>query len=291
MILGSGGVAHALHINSNGEDSGSDRLLEVVQRVFDSVRLMRPAMPFLLGSIVMLGSRFRRRRAADGPRRLDHSGLITRESCPPRLALAAGGHPDRHPLRSDASLHVPCRTAVRARAVPRHRRARDRSWTLSLLAQPDVALRRSGLEGPVLLYAFALGSERIRQSRACGRVPELRDPCADLGAEPCRCVLLSWSASPDVLAGADHLEAPRRGLDCSRGVGDDRVENPAGLRSSISTTSPCCNRPACSRGRRGDSPRLGSAEHPIALAALFVIVDRWRCISRFESVGGGGPLW
>ena len=28
-------------------------------------------------------------------------------------------------------------------------------WTLSLLAQPDVALRRSGLEGPVLLYAFA----------------------------------------------------------------------------------------------------------------------------------------
>ena len=29
-------------------------------------------------------------------------------------------------------------------------------WTLSLLAQPDVALRRSGLEGPVLLYAVAL---------------------------------------------------------------------------------------------------------------------------------------
>jgi polysaccharide biosynthesis protein PslJ len=29
-------------------------------------------------------------------------------------------------------------------------------WALSLLAQPDVALRRSGLEGPILLYAFAL---------------------------------------------------------------------------------------------------------------------------------------
>jgi polysaccharide biosynthesis protein PslJ len=29
-------------------------------------------------------------------------------------------------------------------------------WALSLLAQPDVALRRSGLDGPVLLYAFAL---------------------------------------------------------------------------------------------------------------------------------------
>ena len=29
-------------------------------------------------------------------------------------------------------------------------------WTLSLLAQPDVALRRSGLEGPVLVYTVAL---------------------------------------------------------------------------------------------------------------------------------------
>jgi polysaccharide biosynthesis protein PslJ len=29
-------------------------------------------------------------------------------------------------------------------------------WVLSLLAQPDVAFRRSGLDGPVLLYAFSL---------------------------------------------------------------------------------------------------------------------------------------
>jgi O-antigen ligase len=29
-------------------------------------------------------------------------------------------------------------------------------WALSLLAQPDVAFRRSGLEGPMLLFAFAL---------------------------------------------------------------------------------------------------------------------------------------
>jgi hypothetical protein len=29
-------------------------------------------------------------------------------------------------------------------------------WLLSLLAQSDVALRRSGLDGPVLLYAFSL---------------------------------------------------------------------------------------------------------------------------------------
>ena len=29
-------------------------------------------------------------------------------------------------------------------------------WGLSLLAQPDVALRRSGLDGPMLLFAFAL---------------------------------------------------------------------------------------------------------------------------------------
>ena len=29
-------------------------------------------------------------------------------------------------------------------------------WLLPLLAQPDVALRRSGLDGPMVLYAFSL---------------------------------------------------------------------------------------------------------------------------------------
>jgi O-antigen ligase len=39
-------------------------------------------------------------------------------------------------------------------------------WALSLLAQPDVALRRSGIDGPVLLYAFALvASDFVNPSR------------------------------------------------------------------------------------------------------------------------------
>ena len=40
-------------------------------------------------------------------------------------------------------------------------------WILSLLAQPDVVLRRSGLEGPVLLYACALvSSDFVNPGRA-----------------------------------------------------------------------------------------------------------------------------
>ena len=99
-------------------------------------------------------------------------------------------------------------------------------WTLSLLAQPDVALRRSGLEGPVLrlLSSLLVASDFANP----GRAAEMQSYVirgADLGAERCRCLLLRGQRRPHVLASTDHPEAPCHGLVCSRGAGDDRVQN------------------------------------------------------------------
>ena len=147
-------------------------------------------------------------------------------------------------------------------------------WMLSLLAQPDAAIRRSGLEGPVLLYAFAFLASDFANPGRMAQYQSYVIRGAEPGSEHCRRLLLRRKRGPEVLAGADHREAPRRGYVCSRSPGPDRVENGMVSVRRISTgTCPCCNKRPRSRGNtRGAVRALGSAEHPIALGALFVII-------------------
>jgi hypothetical protein len=145
-------------------------------------------------------------------------------------------------------------------------------WTLSLLAQPDVALRRSGLEGPVLLYAFALvASDFANPGRAAQyETYVIRALTLALSVvvvfyfvvsvvrtlSQVLAILKLLVAGSSILAGLAMIES-RTGWSPFQHL--DRV--------------PLLEQRASFTGEtRGTIRALGSAEHPIALAALFVIV-------------------
>ena len=145
-------------------------------------------------------------------------------------------------------------------------------WTLSLLAQPDVALRRSGLEGPVLLYTFAfVASDFANPGRAAAyQTYVIRTLTLALSLvvvfyfvvsvvrtfSQVLTILKLLVAGSSVLAGLAMIES-RTGWSPFQHL--DLVPL---LQQTASFTGEA----------RGTIRALGSAEHPIALGALFATV-------------------
>jgi polysaccharide biosynthesis protein PslJ len=145
-------------------------------------------------------------------------------------------------------------------------------WTLSLLAQPDVALRRSGLEGPVLLYAFAfLASDFANPGRAAAyQSYVIRTLTLALSLvvvfyfvvsvvrtfSQVLTILKLLVVGSSVLAGLAMIES-RTGWSPFQ-----HLDHVPLLQQTATFTGDA----------RGTIRALGSAEHPIALGALFVIV-------------------
>jgi polysaccharide biosynthesis protein PslJ len=145
-------------------------------------------------------------------------------------------------------------------------------WTLSLLAQPDVALRRSGLEGPVLVYAFALVASDFANP---GRAAEFQSYVIRALTLALSVVVVFYFvvsvvrtfsqvlailkvlvAGSAVLAGLAMIES-RTGWSPFQ-----HLDHVPLLQQTASLTPET----------RGTLRALGSAEHPIAFGALFVIV-------------------
>jgi hypothetical protein len=145
-------------------------------------------------------------------------------------------------------------------------------WTLSLLAQPDVALRRSGLEGPVLVYSFALVASDFANP---GRAAEFQSYVIRALTLALSIVVVFYFvvsvvrtfsqvlailkllvAGSSVLAGLAMIES-RTGWSPFQ-----HLDHVPLLQQTVSFTGQT----------RGTLRAVGSAEHPIALAALFVIV-------------------
>jgi hypothetical protein len=118
-------------------------------------------------------------------------------------------------------------------------------WTLSLLAQPDVALRRSGLEGPVLVYAFALVASDFANP---GRSAEFQSY-----------VIRALTLALSIVVVFYFVVSVVRTF--SQVLAILKLHVPL-LQQTVSFTGQT----------RGTLRAVGSAEHPIALAALFVIV-------------------
>jgi hypothetical protein len=145
-------------------------------------------------------------------------------------------------------------------------------WTLSLLVQPDVALRRSGLDGPVLLYAFAfVASDFANPGRAAAYESYvIRGLTLALSLvvvfyfvvsvvrtfSQVLTILKLLVVGTSLLAGLAMIEA-RTGWSPFQ-----HLDHIPLLQETVSFTEES----------RGTIRAVGSAEHPIALAALFVIV-------------------
>ena len=145
-------------------------------------------------------------------------------------------------------------------------------WTLSLLAQPDVALRRSGLELPVLGYAFALvASDFANPGRAAAYENYvIRGLTLALSVivvfyfvvsvvrtfSQVLAILKLLVVGTSILAALALIEA-RTGWSPFQ-----HLDHIPLLQQTVFFTEE----------KRGTIRAVGSAEHPIALAALFVIV-------------------
>ena len=145
-------------------------------------------------------------------------------------------------------------------------------WMLSLLAQRDVAFRRSGLEGPMLVYAFALvASDFANPGRAAQYESYvIRGLTLALSViivfyfvvsvvrsfSQVLAILKLLVAGTSVLAFLALIEA-RTGWSPFQ-----HLDHVPLLQQTVWLTPE----------KRGTIRAVGSAEHPIALAALFVIV-------------------
>jgi polysaccharide biosynthesis protein PslJ len=145
-------------------------------------------------------------------------------------------------------------------------------WTLSLLAQPDVALRRSGLEGPVLVYAVALVASNFANP---GRAAEMQSYVIR-GLTLALSVVVVFYFVVSVVRTFSQILAILKLLV----VGSSVLAALAMIESRMGWSPfqhldhvPLLEKSASFTGEtRGTIRALGSAEHPIALGALFVIV-------------------
>ena len=145
-------------------------------------------------------------------------------------------------------------------------------WTLSLLAQPDVALRRTGLEGPVLVYAVALVASNFANP---GRAAEMQSYVIR-GLTLALSVVVVFYFVVSVVRTFSQVLAILKLLV----VGSSVLAALAMIESRSGWSPfqhldhvPLLQQTAWFTGEtRGTIRALGSAEHPIALGALFVIV-------------------
>jgi hypothetical protein len=145
-------------------------------------------------------------------------------------------------------------------------------WTLSLLAQPDVALRRSGLEGPLLIYAFALVASDFANP---GRAAEFQSYVIR-GLTLALSVVVVFYFVVSVVRTFSQVLAILKLLVVGSSVlaGLAMIESRTGWSPFQHLDHvPLLQQTASLTGEmRGTLRALGSAEHPIALGALFVIV-------------------
>jgi hypothetical protein len=145
-------------------------------------------------------------------------------------------------------------------------------WALSLLAQPDVALRRSSLEGPVLLYAFALMASDFANP---GRAAEMQSYVIG-GVTLALSVVVVFYFVVSVVRTFSQVLALLKLLV----VGSSVLAVLAMIESRTGWSPfqhldhvPFLQKTAFFTGQtRGTVRALASAEHPIALGAMFVIV-------------------
>ena len=146
-------------------------------------------------------------------------------------------------------------------------------WTLSLLAQPDVALRRSGLEGPMLLYAAALvASDFANPGRAAAyQTYVIRALTLALSVVVVFYFVVSVVRTfSQVLTILKLLVAGSSVLAALAMIESRTGWSPF---QHLHQFVPLLEQTAFFAGEdRGPLRALGSAEHPIALGALFVIV-------------------
>jgi polysaccharide biosynthesis protein PslJ len=146
-------------------------------------------------------------------------------------------------------------------------------WALSLLAQPDVALRRSGLEGPVLLYAVALVASDFANP---GRAAEMQSYVIR-GLTLALSVVVVFYFVVSVVRTFSQALAILKLLVVGSSVlaALAMIESRTGWSpfQHLDHYVPLLQQTAYLIGEtRGTLRALGSAEHPIALGALFVIV-------------------
>jgi polysaccharide biosynthesis protein PslJ len=146
-------------------------------------------------------------------------------------------------------------------------------WTLSLLAQPDVAPRRSSLEGPVLLYAFALVASDFANP---GRAAEM-ESYVIRGLTLALSVVVVFYFVVSVVRTFSQVLTILKVLVAGSSVlaGLAMIESRTGWSpfQHLNEFVPLLQQTASFTGEtRGAVRALGSAEHPIALGALFVIV-------------------
>jgi polysaccharide biosynthesis protein PslJ len=146
-------------------------------------------------------------------------------------------------------------------------------WTLSLLAQPDVALRRSGLEGPVLVYAFALLASDFANPGRAAQYQSYVIRALTLGLS----VVVVFYFVVSVVRTFSQVLAILKLLVVGSSVlaALAMIESRTGWSpfQHLDHYVPLLQQTASLIGEtRGNLRALGSAEHPIALGALFVIV-------------------
>ena len=146
-------------------------------------------------------------------------------------------------------------------------------WTLSLLAQPDVAFRRSGLEGPVFLYTFALVASDFANP---GRAAEMESYVIRALTLALSIVVVFYFVVSVVRTFSQVLTILKvlvAGSSVLAGLA--MIESRTGWSpfQHLHQLVPLLQQTAFFTGEtRGAIRALGSAEHPIALGALFVIV-------------------
>jgi polysaccharide biosynthesis protein PslJ len=146
-------------------------------------------------------------------------------------------------------------------------------WILSLLAQPDVALRRSGLEGPVLVYAVALVASDFANPGRAAAYQSFVIRALTLGLS----VVVVFYFVVSVVRTFSQVLAILKLLVVGSSVlaALALIESRTGWSpfQHLDHYFPVLQPTASFTGEtRGAIRALGSAEHPIALGALFVIV-------------------
>jgi polysaccharide biosynthesis protein PslJ len=146
-------------------------------------------------------------------------------------------------------------------------------WTLSLLAQPDVVLRRSGLEGPVLVYAFALLASDFANPGSAAQYQSYVIRALTLALS----VVVVFYFVVSVVRTFSQVLTILKLLVVGSSVlaALAMIESRTGWSpfQHLDHYVPVLQPTALFTGEtRGNIRALGSAEHPIALGALFVIV-------------------
>jgi hypothetical protein len=146
-------------------------------------------------------------------------------------------------------------------------------WVLSLLAQPDLGFRRSGLDGPVLLYAFSLIASDVANPARMATYQSLVIRAVSLALS----VVIVYYLVVSVVRSFSQVLAILKVLVAGTSVLAvlALIESRTGWSpfAHLDRFVPILQQVVSFTGEeRGAIRALGSAEHPIALGALFAIV-------------------